>query len=172
MIVGSTTACSSGGGHSTGIAAGGSTPTTSAPSDASASPTPSTVKASGGGDFCKLVAASYNNGIAQGPQTDTSPAAMKKRYQDAQALSRQAIDVAPSAIKADLQTLDAASNKCYAALAAANYDMTKLPPDATAGFSTPELQAASTRVLAYVKDHCGIDLGGAGTAGGSATTKP
>ena len=172
MIIGLATACSSGGGHATGIAAGGSPSTTAAPSDASASPTPSTVKASGGGDFCKLVAASYNSGIAQGPQTDTSPAAMKKRYEDAQALSRQAIDVAPSAIKADLQTLDAASNKFYAALAAANYDMTKLPRDATAGFSTPELQAASTRVLAYVKDHCGIDLGGAGTAGGSATTKP
>jgi len=86
--------------------------------------------------------------------------------------SRQAIEAAPSAIKADLQTLDAASSKFYAALATANFDMTKLPPDATAGFSAPELQAASTRVLAYVKDHCGIDLGGAGTAGGTATTKP
>ncbi len=173
LIVGSASACSSGGGHATGIAAGGPTPTTAAPSDASAYPTtPSTVKASGGGDFCKLVAASYNSGIAQGPQTDTSPAGMKKRYQDAQALSRQAIDVAPSAIRGDLQTLDAASSKFYAALATANYDMTKLPHDATAGFSAPEVQAASTRLLAYVKDHCGIDLGGDSTAGGSATTKP
>ncbi len=172
LIAGSATACSSGGGHSTGVAAGGTSPTTSAPSGASANRTPSTVKATGGGDFCKLVAAAYNKGITQGPQTDTSPAGTKKRFDDARAQSRQAIDAAPSAIKADVQILDEASNKFYSALVAANYDMTKIAPDATAAFSAPNVQAASTRLVAYVKDHCGIDLGGPSTSGGRATPSP
>jgi hypothetical protein len=167
VLAGGLTACGSSAAKTSTTTAGGGAPDSAAPSG-SGGTSPATVKATGGGDFCKLIAASYN--AAQSSAIDTSPAALKKLYQGVQEKYRQAVDSAPTAIKGDVEILDAASSKLTAALAAANYDMAKLATGATADFSTPKVLAASTHVQAYVKDQCGIDLAGAAAA--SATTAP
>lgn len=131
------------------------------------STTPSTVTASGGGTFCKRIADSYNSALGQSSQAST-PAALRKLVEAGQKKSQAALDSAPDEIKPDLRAIYAASNTFIAALAKAGYDVTKVSPTASAGFSTPAIRAASSRVLAFVDKRCGINLGGTS----SGTTVP
>jgi len=116
-----------------------------------------TVKATGGGTFCKNLAAFINSSTTD--LTGTTPAAVKASVQKSQAETAILLSEAPSAIKTDLGTLFAATNTLYAALAKANYDFTKVGTTATDALSTPAVEAAETRSDAYVKTKCGIDVG-------------
>ncbi len=137
----------------------GATAATSAANASGA--TASTVKATGGGTFCTKVANSINNGVSRAAalaQSGSGPAALKALYTQTRQEEQDAANSAPSAIKGDLQTIFGVSNSFFDALAAANYDFTKVDPSALAKLNTPALQAATQNVTTYVKDHCGIDL--------------
>ncbi|MFI5040655.1 MAG: hypothetical protein ACHQNA_02190 [Acidimicrobiales bacterium] len=122
-----------------------------------------TVKATSGGAFCTKVADSINNGVSKAAslaQSGGGADALKAQLQQARQEEQDALAGAPGAIKSDLQTIVDASNKIYDALASANYDFSKLDPATFASFNTPALQTATQNVTDYVKQHCGIDLGG------------
>ncbi len=151
--------CSS---SSKSAATGGSTATTTASAASSGGATASTVKATGGGSFCTKVASSINNAVSKAAtlaQSGSGPAALKALYAQTRQQEQDAANSAPSAIKGDLQTIFGVSNAFYDALAAANYDFTKVDASALAKLNTPAVQTATQNVTTYVKDHCGIDLG-------------
>ena len=148
--------CSS---SSKSTATSGSTATTVA---SAGGVTASTVKATGGGSFCTKVANSINNAVSKAAtlaQSGSGPAALKALYAQTRQQEQDAADSAPSAIKGDLQTIFGVSNAFYDALAAANYDFTKVDESALAKLNTPAVQTATQNVTTYVKDHCGIDIG-------------
>lgn len=115
-----------------------------------------TVKATGGGDFCKNLANGMN--AAMKSATATTSDSLKTTMQTSLAEVEKLMLQAPSDIKTDLTTLVTAVSGFEAALAKANYDYTKVPPSALTGMETPQVQAAETRVDAWVKAHCGIDM--------------
>ncbi len=147
-----------------GACGGGGTKTSSSTvASGGTAVTNSTVKATGGGDFCKQVADSINTGIRSAAQGALTPDQLRQQYADSKQKSQAALKSAPSEIKPDLTILLDASNKLGDELAKVNFDLTKLPPSATSSFSTPQVQAASSHVLAFVKSRCGIDIGGTTT---------
>ncbi|MFI5042794.1 MAG: hypothetical protein ACHQNA_13280 [Acidimicrobiales bacterium] len=151
--------CSGSSKSATATAAAGATTTVVGAQGATAS----TVKATGGGTFCTKVATSVNNGVSRAAalaQSGSGPDAIKALFTQTRQEEQDAAKSAPSAIKGDLQTVFDASNSFFDALGAVNYDFTKVDPAALAKLNTPALQAATQNVTAYVKEHCGIDLGG------------
>jgi hypothetical protein len=158
VIVAALYGCSSSSKSATATGASAAT----SPAAGAGGATASTVKATGGGAFCAKVASSINNGVSRASalaQSGSGPDALKALYAQTRQEEQDAANSAPSAIKGDLQTIFGVSNSFFDALAAANYDFTKVDPSALAKLNTPALQAATRNVTAYVKEHCGIDLG-------------
>ena len=146
-----------------GCGSSGKKATTTTAAASAAVTTLTTVKATGGGSFCTKVADAINNGVskaAQAFQQGRTPDQLKTEFEQTRKAEQDALSGAPSEIKADLQVLISASNKVFDALSAANYDFTKVDPAALSSVNTPAVQTASQHVTAYVKDHCGIDVGG------------
>ena len=85
------------------------------------------------------------------PSTD-----LKSSYQQLDKVAAQFIAIAPSAIKADAQTLIDGLKKLEKALAAANYDFTKVDPSTLAALQDPNFAAAAERISAYDKQVCGL----------------
>ena len=155
---GTTTTAASSGGTATTIAA--SATTAAAASATTSLPTgslPKSVKATGGGTFCKEVADSYNSAMKTG--VGLTPAAIKAELQSATAEMNKAESEAPSAIKGDLKTEFTAVQQFYNAIAAAGYNYLKVPPTAETAMSTPQVKAAEAATTLYVKQKCGITLG-------------
>ena len=128
------------------------------------------VKASGsGGGFCKLEADSMKkaeSGVSSAG--GTSAAALRTRYQNFRQKEQPAVDSAPDELKSDLNLLLDASVKYGDALAKVGYDISRVTAAASSAFLTAPVQAASTHVLTYLKQHCGIDLTGGATTPTSA----
>ena len=178
LFVSMLVACGSSGSKSAATTAAKSTTTTSAGSTTtnaggtSPATTPSSIKATGGGSFCTKIADSLNSAATRSAEAATTPAALRKLLEASERKNQEALSSAPDEIKGDLQTINAASAKFLAALKRAGYDVTKVSPTASAGFSAPAVTAASGRVLAFVTKRCGINLGGAGTGAVPPTTIP
>jgi hypothetical protein len=146
-------------GASVAAAAGASGAAASAIASAVAAvPSPTKVKATGGGTFCKEVANAANSAGLQAAVA-SGPAGIKEEAQRTQALEAQILKEAPSSLKPDITTLFGATNAFYAALAKANYDYTKVDPSALTVMSTPAVTAAEAHLEAYTKTVCGIDTG-------------
>ena len=123
--------------------AAGAGDATAADSAAAAAP----VKATGGGSFCKLYAASVNSATrdaAAAAAEDT-----KARIEVARSDAHKALNIAPAEIKKDVALLVDVSDKMYSALAKAGYDYSKLTPADMAAFSTPQVAAAEEHLTAY-----------------------
>jgi hypothetical protein len=149
---------------SAAAAAGTSAPAAAAAASPTAAlPSPSKVVATGGGTFCKQVAAEVNNSVAQEAATSTNAAdavaSIKQSVQQFQAIEGTVLKSAPSSIKPDMVTLFGAIDQFYSALAKVNYDFTKVDPSIEAPLETPAVQKAETDVDAYLKNTCGIDTG-------------
>ena len=158
------TACGGGKSNSSAAAPGTTNAGTTAPGGTTA--TVPTVKASGsGGSFCKLEADSMKK-AESGVTTSAgmSPAALRKQYTTLRQTEQPAIDSAPGELKADLNLLLDASVKYGDELAKVGYDITRVTAAATAAFTTAPVRAASTHVLTYLQQKCGIDLTGGVTA--------
>jgi hypothetical protein len=128
--------------------ASASAPSASAPSSAAAalpSDTPSKVVATGGGKFCQQVASEVNSNVAKEAATGTGVDSIKTSVQDFKSLEGSVLKSAPGAIRPDLVTLFGALDQFYTALAAANYDFTKINPSVEAPLEAPAVQAAEHR---------------------------
>ena len=140
-------------------AAAASSPAPSAAAQVAAAPVTS-VKATGGGDFCKAVAASINKQAAAGASTaDAAKFIATVRGEEAQAVA-----LAPAVIKADVVLLFAASDAVWNALASVNYDYAKLKPTDMSALEAPATVAAEHHLTAYMTDTCGITAGAAATS--------
>jgi len=81
----------------------------------------------------------------------TTPAQLKKLYDNLGAALDEARDVAPSAIKRDMDTFVTALTTFLNELAAANYDSRKLAPTALVVLETPTLKDASAHIDQYMQ---------------------
>jgi hypothetical protein len=131
------------------------------------SDTPSKVVATGGGKFCQQVADSVNNNVAKEAAAGTAADSIKTSVQDFKSLEGSVLKSAPGAIKPDLVTLFGALDQFYSALAAANYDFTKIDPSVESPLQAPAVLAAEQHVDSYMKTTCGIDLGGSAASANS-----
>jgi hypothetical protein len=168
ILLGGLAAC--GGGTTTKTTSAAAAPAVSTPSIGAT--TLSTVKATGGGDYCTQIADGLNSARTRAGTASTvpaSPAAVRAKIETSRKQYRDSLNSAPTEIKPDLEVFYAASTALYDSLARVGYDYAKLTPADYRAYSTPKLQAASTHVFGYIKDHCGIDiLHGSSTA----TTTP
>lgn len=157
---------------STTGAAGSTAPAAAAAATSAAaalpSETPSKVVATGGGKFCQQVADSLNKDSAANIAGGTDPTTIKQDVQNEQGLESQILKAAPNAIKPDLVTIFGATDKLYAALAKANYDYSKLDPTSISSLQSPDVTAAEQHITSYMKDTCGIDIGGGGSSSAAA----
>lgn len=135
-----------------------SDPSTSDPSTTGTSTPAPRPSPANRGPFCQQVADGMTNAFGQAPQTQISPDVLRRQVEVSRQKNEAALASAPNDLQADLRTLFGVSNRFTDLLARANYDVTKIAPGATSGFNTPDVRAASARVLAYLKDKCGIDL--------------
>jgi hypothetical protein len=140
-------ACGSSGSSKTAVtvasgspsAGSGSTATTNAPS----------FSGSSSSNFCDL-ARSVENASGQN-QTD-----LKAAYDQFDKVANQFVSKAPSAIKADAQTLVNGVRQLETALKKANYDYAKVDPNAAQSINTPAFSSAATRVTAYLAQVCHV----------------
>jgi hypothetical protein len=152
------TASTAAAGSSSAASAGAAAPS-SAAAVVAPSTTPTKVVATGGGKFCQEVASSINNSAAQEAEATSAPTSIKQDIQNEQAVEAQVLKESPSAIKPDLLTIFGATDKLYAALAAANYDYSKIDPTQLSTLDSPQIMTAEQNIETYVKNTCGVDLG-------------
>jgi len=138
------------------------------PAAATAAPSPSKVVATGGGKFCQQVASEVNNSVAKEAASGTGADSIKQSVQAFKSIEGSVLSSAPNAIKPDLVTLFGALDQFYSALQKANYDFTKIDPSVEAPLQAPAVQKAEQNVDAYMKNTCGIDLGGSDTSSAQA----
>ncbi len=157
------TACGSSGSAASGASgtAGSATGSMSSPASASSPAAPSSsasaVTIDISGNFCKDARseASHSSQL-QDELTTTDPAQLKALEQTyAGVLTRFAAE-APSQIKASVEVLVNGDRTLLTALAAADYDYTKLSPTAIAPLETPAFTAAAAQVTAYLRTTCHI----------------
>jgi hypothetical protein len=112
-------------------------------------------KASGGSNFCKLIASSLEAGtaLAQGGSAQSE----RQAIDSARSMGDAAVALAPSAIKSDVAVLIHAGDVLYTALAKTGYDYTRLSAADLEGFSAPQVAAAEKNVIAYMTGTCAID---------------
>ena len=103
--------------------------------------------------FCEL-ARTYRERLDELGTTD--PTQLRALATEAETAIKEAREVAPDEIKGDVQLVAAASISFFEVLAAANYDLTKVSPDALSGLQRPEVQASTQRLTAYTHNVCGI----------------
>ena len=121
---------------------------------------PSKVVATGGGKFCKEVASEVNSTTAKDALTGGGTDSLKQSVQNFKSLEGSVLGSAPKEIKPDLVTLFGALDQFYTALQKANYDFTKIDPSIEAPLQAPAVQQAEQNIDAYMKNTCGIDVGG------------
>jgi hypothetical protein len=142
--------------------ASSASPVPSAPAPTAGAPSAPTTtagkpqQATGGGDFCKAIAASLNRPSAA---TGTTPAEMGAQLAVIRKDAQQAASLAPESLKADVNRLMAASLAVWDALAKVNYDYTKITASDMTALSTPAVAAAEKRLTAYMTNTCGLSIG-------------
>ena len=105
--------------------------------------------------FCDLARkdrAAFNGASTAG----ATPTEVKKLYEKAGSALRQAQSAAPHAIKGDLDTFMTAYTPYLKALAAANYDSTKMKSKATRLLVTARVRTASAHITQYLQQACKI----------------
>jgi hypothetical protein len=108
----------------------------------------------GSGDFCKLFR-DYTAKAATSPDL-TSKEAVKTQFEGLGTAVDELEKQAPAEIKADVKITATAFGKLIAALAAVDYDFTKVDQAAVSDISSPDVQAAGERLQQYSTDVCGI----------------
>jgi hypothetical protein len=149
LLLGAAAGC--GGGASVASNAAGATSEAAAAVTVSV-PVRTTVKVTGGGDFCRAIAAAVNKQSAAG----TSSQEIASRVATVRKEEEQAVSLAPSSIKADVVRVLAASDAVWSALAKVNYDYSQLKASDMSALSSPETAAAEGRLTAYMSGTCGL----------------
>jgi hypothetical protein len=143
----------------TATTSGGSS-ATSAPSSPGAAPkatAPPVVGGSGGGNFCDL-ARKDQNAFSGSSAAAVTPAALKTEFENIGPALQHAEQIAPSAIKPDFQVFLNAFTPYLQALAAANYDFSKLnfQDPKLQELASPQVKTASDHIEAYFTSVCHI----------------
>ena len=125
--------------------------TSAATTTAPAAATKTTVKATGGGDFCKNIAKAVNNPIS--PTGGTSLKDEKDLIAASLAQGELALGKAPKEIKPDAVIVLSAIDNLFKALEKANYDYTKIDPAALSAVSSPAVTTAETPPRDVRVDH-------------------
>ena len=153
-----------------GAAACGSsskTASTSSPTTAASSGTPTTASGtpstggksysgSSSGSFCNAVRDDANTFKGATPK-GTTPADLKALYGNVLPALEKAQSKAPSAIKDDFGTFISAFKQVDSALAAVNYDYTKLSASTFSALESQDFKTASDNIEQYVTQVCHID---------------
>ena len=154
------TACGSsskGASSTTSSTAAGSTPTAGGGStDSSSTPTTGKLSGDSGSNFCDLARSYVSKALDSSNIATGTPESLKQAYKDIGSELDQAKAVAPNELKADFDTFSTAIKQLADALAAANYDITKVAPSSLASLDTPALKAASDHVEQYVEQVCHV----------------
>jgi hypothetical protein len=103
-------------------------------------------------DFCafnKQAEATFGNQPAT-----LSPTQVKALYKKLLPALDHASSIAPTEIKADFQTIDAAFHRIDKELAAQGYDEAKMNPAALQALTNSQMTAAQDRVTKYTRAHC------------------
>jgi hypothetical protein len=125
-----------------------------------ADPTPTTAgdttfTGSGSSEYCQL-SRSYLEKAEELQQAGGGPEALRQLYRDADRDVKRAVDVAPDEIKPDVKVVADAVSALVTALEQADYDFSRVSPNALANLSTPQFQASARRVEAYATSVCGL----------------
>jgi hypothetical protein len=134
--------------------------TTAAGAGATASTTAPSSSGSSNSRYCQLATSVVANSHAQ-PSPDP-----KATFANFDSEASQFLSLAPSAIKADAQTLVDGIRHYEQVLTNANFDYTKLTPADLQSLQDPKFQNAASRVAAYGAQVCGISTGGTSTSAG------
>src|SRR5262245_31126475 len=144
-----------------GKGGGSSSPTTAAssvsPGTPGTQPVDTKFTGEGSAEYWKL-ARSYQEASSK-LGTNANPD-LRQLFSDAARDIQAAVAVAPAEIKSDVTLVAQGFAALVTALNNANYDFTKLAPDLIIRFQSQDFVAASTRVGAYAKNVCGINVGG------------
>ncbi len=116
--------------------------------------------ATGGGDFCKAIAA----GLGRPTPSGVTPAQMGAQLAVIRKEAEQAASLAPASLKADVSQLMAASLAVWDALAKVNYDYSRLKAADLSALSSPGVAAAEQRLTAYMTNTCGLTVGAPATS--------
>jgi hypothetical protein len=157
LIAAGATACGSSSKSPAAVGATGTTTGSTSPA-ASGAPggAPTTIKLSGssGSNFCQL--ARSDQAAFSGPDLTNGSADLKKEFQNLGKALQDAANEAPSAIKGDFETFITAFKPYLQALAAANYDPTKLNTAALKSLSSTQVDTASQHIEQYFEQVCHI----------------
>jgi ABC-type Fe3+-hydroxamate transport system substrate-binding protein len=119
--------------------------------------TPTTVVATGGGEFCEDLA-SYINEADMGDIDPTDPAAYEKAIKESAEESKDLLSKAPDELDDSVEVLVQLQEDLIEELEKVDYDFLKLSPDALGAMDDPKLEEANAELTAYVEDTCGIEL--------------
>ena len=160
------TGCSSSHIKATGanLPAAGSGSWPAGPASSTSSAPPSTVATTagagavslGGGSFCSVAKKVQAEQASSAAAATDKPDSLKALLIQANQELGEFVTIAPSAIKADVQTLATAEKTFFTAIAAANYDVTKVSPSALTDLDTPAVTTATDHITAYLTSQCGI----------------
>ena len=147
-------------------ACGGKSSPTSAPTQATAAGTStSSAPAAASGDaqgFCGVVRqqqATLQGTELSGLLTGGDATAWKAYLEKTTTMNQQLVDAAPAEIKASVASLQETTVALKTAMAAANYDVTKVGlTNLIKVLNSPERKQATTALVTYVKTNCDIDL--------------
>lgn len=116
---------------------------------------PVTTVAPAAGEFCQLARSLVDTLVKLAPSLG-NPETLRALMEQAVPLIEQAEKVAPPEIAADVHLLADSFRRLRPALEAANFDFTKVPPDALRQSQTPEAGAAGQRLSVYIRDRCQV----------------
>lgn len=128
---------------------------TTAPASGASSTVATVFTGEGSTQFCTLLRG-FNQNTERITPSLNDPDALRQALAEVQMGIAQASSQAPPEIRADLSLLSGLYSQLVAALAGANFDFTKLPPDTLSRLSAPEVQAAATRLQAYAANVCKV----------------
>lgn len=106
-------------------------------------------------EYC-LLARATGAGSSQVPRPDSTPAELRRVFEQAEREAQQAADTGPALIKGDLETVAKAISALTAALRAVDYERADVSPSAITAASAPRVQMASANVQRYNQTVCNI----------------
>src|SRR2546423_2921621 len=111
--------------------------------------------ACGGGSSSKKSFCDFQKSSSAAAATSNATSTRADMEKAASQVDRAA-DFAPAEIRSDMRIfINGYLKPFYAELARVDYDVTKINVTALSGLSKPDEQAASQRIAAYYREHCG-----------------
>jgi hypothetical protein len=108
----------------------------------------------GSGEFCQMAKTLNTNPSRTTPNAST--AQIRSNLEAQQKAVQQAVDAAPGEIKPDVKVIADGFSTVVAAVAQADYDFSKVSPDALKVLQSPEFSNSAARLQAYMAKVCHV----------------